>query len=183
MSSAPRRLPPFATPLLVLAVAAAWIASVSIGSTITVDPLISRFAVIIHIMSLVLSFGAILLLDWVGFLWLTGRRRLHETSRLESAAGPLIWGGMAGLLASGALVHPDITSPITQLKLGAILALLLNGILLIPFMRRLHAMPQGTRFADLPRRIHVRLIACLTISQVSWWTAIVIGFINSAIRG
>lgn len=53
-------------------------------------------------------------------------------------------GGLAGLLVSGALLHPGITNPVTQLKLGAVLILMLNGIFLVPVMHGLHAESHDT---------------------------------------
>ncbi|MBT2519562.1 hypothetical protein [Arthrobacter sp. ISL-28] len=65
------------------------------------------------------------------------------------------------------------------MKLAAVLVLMLNGIMLIPLMRRLVAMPPRTSFAALPpgRRIHMLL--CLGLSQACWWTAIIVGFVNA----
>ena len=87
---------------------------------------IHRIALAAHILALVLSFGAILVLDWVGLLWLLGRRDVHDTRRLESAAQPLIWAGLAILLISGAMLHPDLSSPPTQVKLVSILILCIS---------------------------------------------------------
>ena len=112
-----------------------------------------------HVIALVLSFGAILIVDWVGLLWLLGKRDLHDTRRLEAAAQPLIWGGLAVLLVSGALIKPDITSPVTQVKLLCVLVLMLNGVSLVPVMRRLHALPAGTHFRAVARRLRARLPA------------------------
>ncbi|TFB69593.1 hypothetical protein E3O06_14780 [Cryobacterium glaciale] len=60
------------------------------------------------------------------------------------------------------------------------LVLMLNGILLIPLMRRLHLMPTTTRFQDLRAGQRAHLLLGLTISQTCWWTTIVVGFINSS---
>lgn len=178
-----RPISPFFLPGAIVTAVAAWTASLAVGALVTPDPVVHKVALAFHILSLVVSFGAILILDWVGFLWLSGRRLLHETSRLESAANPLIWSGMAGLLVSGAMIHPDVTSPLTQLKLVAILTLMINGIILVPMARRLHAMPRGTRFADMGPGIRFRMLTAMSVSQASWWTAIVVGFINSSLRG
>lgn len=159
---------------------AAWILSVSIGAVLRVDPAVAKIALIAHTISLIAAFGAVLLVDWVGFLWLISRRKLVETSRIESAAMPIIWGGLAGLLVTGALVNPAMDNPLTIIKVSAVLVLMLNGILLIPCMRRLNAMPAGTRFGDVPFGMRVHLLICLAISQTCWWTAMIIGFINSA---
>ena len=60
--------------LLGLGCSAAWLASVLIGGFLDPGVQIHRVALAAHILALVLSFGAILVLDWVGLLWLLGRR-------------------------------------------------------------------------------------------------------------
>src|SRR6478609_3849668 len=73
------------------AAAAAWLLSVTMSTAVHV----SGYA---YNLSVVVAFGAIILVDWHGFLWLVGRRRLAEIIRLDGAATPLIWGGLAGML-------------------------------------------------------------------------------------
>ncbi|CAI3794375.1 hypothetical protein NKCBBBOE_01044 [Pseudarthrobacter sp. MM222] len=169
-------------PVLSLAATAAWGASVAVGSALTFDPGVHRLALAAHVLAMVLAFGSVIVVDWVGFLWLIGKRRLHDTSRLESAAAPLIWIGLAGLLFTGAFIHPDITSSATQLKMCCVLGLMLNGISLIPVMRRLHALPDGTNFKEVCGNLRARLLVALVLSQAFWWTAIIVGFANSMSR-
>ncbi len=166
--------------LMAVGATAAWVLSVYIGATLRVEPAVAEIALIVHTISLVAAFGAVLLVDWVGFLWLVSRRKLVETSRIESAAMPIIWAGLAGLLITGALINPTMESPLTVIKVAAVLVLMLNGILLIPCMRRLNSMPAGTKFGDVPAGMRVHLLICLAISQTCWWTAMIVGFINSS---
>lgn len=161
---------------------AAWVASVSAGALVDCGPDLHRVGLACHIIALVLSFGAILVVDWVGFLWLVGRRDIHDTRRLEAAAQPLIWGGLAVLLVSGALIKPDISSPVTQVKLLCVLVLMLNGIALAPAMRRIHELPVGTHFKSVALRLRARLLVALCISQGCWWTAVLVGLLNSTLR-
>ncbi|MHA7247507.1 hypothetical protein [Arthrobacter tecti] len=165
---------------LSLAAIAAWIASVTIGSVVRVEPPVEQVALTFHTLSVVAAFGAVLLVDWVGFLWLITRRQLHETSRIESAALPIIWAGIGGLLITGALINPDMQNPFTVVKTAAVLILMLNGILLIPCMRRLNSKPHQTRFVDLDVGMRTNLLICLGISQACWWTAMIVGFVNGA---
>ena len=111
-----------------------------------------------------------------------GKRGLHDTSKLERAAAPLIWAGLFGLLVTGALIHPDITSTATQLKMSCVLGLMLNGISLIPVMRRVHALPEGTMFKEVAGSLRARMLVALVLSQAFWWTAIIVGFANSMSR-
>ena len=165
--------------ILCVAAAAAWVLAVMMGLSVTVEGPPRALALSVHILAMVLAFGAILLVDWHGFLWLIGRRQLAETIRLDGAAGPLIWSGTAALLLSGAFLSPDLSNPWTVVKLGAVLVLMVNGISLIPLMRRLVVMPPSTTFAGLPRGQRIHMLLCLGISQACWWAAIVIGFVNA----
>lgn len=159
--------------------AAAWLLSVTMSAAVRVGGYEHDIAVVLHVLSLVVSFGAILLVDWHGFLWLLGRRKLAETIRLDGAATPLIWAGLAGLLATGVFLNPHLNNPMTDVKLAAVLVLSLNGIMLIPLMRRLVHLPPDTPFQGLTVGQRVHLLVCLVISQACWWTAIIIGFINA----
>jgi hypothetical protein len=161
---------------------AAWLASVLIGGFLDPGVQIHRVALAAHILALVLSFGAILVLDWVGLLWLLGRRDVHDTRRLDSAAQPLIWGGLAILLISGALLHPDLSSPPTQIKLVSILVLMLNGLVLTKTMKQLHQLPPETLFTAMAAGLRARLLAALCISQTCWWTSVLVGLLNSTLR-
>lgn len=174
--------PRLLVPILSVAAMGAWGMSVAAGSTYTFEHGIHRLALSAHVLAMVLSFGSVIVVDWVGFLWLTGKRGLHDTSQLETAAAPLIWIGLAGLLLTGAFIHPDITSTATQVKMCCVLGLMLNGISLIPAMRTLHALPGGTTFKDVATNLRARLLVALVLSQGFWWTAIIIGFANSMSR-
>ena len=165
--------------ILCVAAAAAWVLAVALGLSVTVEGPPRVLSLSVHILAMVLAFGAILLVDWHGFLWLIGRRELAETIRLDGAAGPLIWSGTAVLLFSGALLSPDLSNPLAVVKLAAVLVLMLNGIMLIPLMRRLVVMPPTTTFAALPIGQRIHMLLCLGISQLCWWAAIVIGFVNA----
>ena len=168
---------------LVVALSAAaivvWLLSVTFSALVNVDDGVHNVDLAVHDLFLVASFGAIILVDWHGFLWLIGRRGLGEIIRLDGAATPLIWGGLAGLLATGVFLSPHLDNPMTELKLAAVLVLSLNGIMLIPLMRRLARLPADAKFTDLTRGQRIHMVACMVVSQLAWWTAIIIGFINA----
>ena len=160
----------------------AWAASVTAGTWVDFGPILHRIGLAGHILAMAVSFGAILVVDWVGFLWLLGKREIRDTGRLESAAQPLIWGGLAALLATGAMIKPDLSNPLTQVKMACVLVLMLNGVALAPAMRRLHDLPADTRFAAVAARLRGRLLAALGVSQACWWTCILVGLLNSTLR-
>ncbi|WP_144659230.1 hypothetical protein [Paenarthrobacter nicotinovorans] len=168
--------------LLGLLCTGGWIASLLVGHFVDCGPELHRIGLAVHILALVLSFGTILVVDWLGLLWLLGKVQMHESGRLEAAAKPLIWGGLALLLASGALIDPDLGNPVTVIKLVCVLVLMLNGLGIAPAMHQLLALPPQTRFGELGRRLRMRLLIALTVSQTCWWTAVLIGLVNSTIR-
>ncbi|WP_236783005.1 hypothetical protein [Arthrobacter sp. QXT-31] len=161
---------------------AGWLASVLVGHNVDCGPELHRIGLAVHILALVLSFGTILVVDWLGLLWLLGKVQIHESGKLETAAKPLIWGGLALLLASGALIDPDLTNPVTAIKLGSVLVLMLNGLSIAPAMQQLLALPPQTRFSEVARKLRLRLMVALSVSQACWWTAVLIGLINSTLR-
>lgn len=161
---------------------AGWLASVVIGHHVNFGPELHRIGLAVHILALVMSLGTILVVDWLGLLWLLGKAQMHGSGKLEAAAKPLIWGGLALLLASGVLIRPDLTNPATAIKLGCVLVLILNGLSIAPAMHRLLALPAATRFGQLARVLRLRLMIALSVSQACWWTAVLIGLINSTQR-
>ena len=168
--------------LLGMLCAAGWLASVLVGHYVDCGPEVHRIGLAFHILALVLSFGTVLVVDWLGLLWLLGKVEMHASGKLEAAAKPLIWGGLALLLISGALIDPDLTSLVTVVKLASVLILMLNGLSIAPAMQRLLALPPHTRFTELTRRLRLRLLIALTVSQTCWWTAVLIGLLNSTLR-
>ncbi|MBO1269118.1 hypothetical protein [Arthrobacter cavernae] len=165
--------------LLTAAAIVAWSLSVWLAVTLRVEGPVHTVAQVVHILAMVLAFGAIMLVDWHGFLWLIRRRQLKEIIRLDGAATPLIWAGLAGMLASGVFLNPNLGNPLTVIKLVAVLLLIINGIMLIPLMRRLVKMSPASTFAGLQPGQRFHMLACLSISQLCWWTAIIVGFINA----
>ncbi|MFF1831431.1 hypothetical protein [Paenarthrobacter sp. NPDC058040] len=159
-----------------------WVDSILIGQFLDCGPGLHSIGLAIHILALVLAFGTILVVDWLGLLWLLGRVKIHDPGRLETAAKPLIWGGLALLLASGALIEPDLTNPATCIKLICVLALMLNGLSIGPAMHQLMSLPERTRFGELGRRLRLRLFIATGVSQACRWTAVMVGLVNSTLR-
>jgi hypothetical protein len=159
-----------------------WLDSVLVGHFVDCGPLWHRIGLAGHVIALVVAFGAILVVDWLGLLWLVGKVPIHEPGKLQASAKPLIWGGITLLLLTGALIHPDLGNPYTCLKLICVLALMLNGLAVGPTMHRLAAMPARTRLGELGRRLRLRLFALAITSQACWWTAVLAGLTTTTIR-
>ena len=119
------------------------------------------------------------MVDWYALLWVTQWRTVRDLRQVDITLKVPIWAGIIGLLASGALLQPDLDSPLTLVKLGAVLVLSLNGVAITRWTTSLARFPRKTRFSSLPQAARIRFITSAIISQVAWWTAVVIGMLNS----
>lgn len=163
-------------------VAVVWAVAVASSTVVRVDSWIFELAVMAHVLSLVTAFGAVVMVDWHGLLWLRGRRSLRESSRVAAAASPLIWVGIGGLLLSGVLLHPDLGSRLTQAKLALVLVVALNGAALSNVRRALAGRPLDETPASLPAALRRGVVLFGVVSQAGWWAIIAIGFLTSVQR-
>jgi hypothetical protein len=164
-----------------LIVTAGWAVAVVAAAVFPLDhPQVARAALFVHLMSMAVGFGAVVMIDVYGLLWMFGHRRLSELTDLSAAAHGVIALGVGGLLASGIALRPDLTSPLARLKLVLVLIVMLNGTAAQRMLQRLRrTVPADTRGASIPWRVFQRGLAAALISQATWWGAITIGFINA----
>ncbi|MGW7378707.1 hypothetical protein [Streptomyces sp. NPDC054794] len=141
-----------------------------------VDPALHTVALFVHLASLVLGFGAVLMADYYALLFLTGRCALRDALGSTAHLHVPIWTGLAGLVASGVMLQPDLDSPLTRVKSVLVLVLTLNGLQAGLLNRR---MAQRATAAVLAPRFLGWGTATALVSQVCWWGAVVIGFRNS----
>jgi hypothetical protein len=165
-----------------LVVTLLWALALAVSTRVALGHAALTVAVAVHVLGLVIGLGAVVLLDWYGLAWLAGLRGLSECLRLAQAAHPLIWFGLGLLLVSGIGLSPDLGSAVVWLKQGLVLVLLNNGVALRAQSRRLKTVSTATSLQALPRALRAQLLASVTVSQVSWWGAVVLGFITSGTR-
>jgi hypothetical protein len=137
-------------------------------------------ALFVHLGAVILGLGAAVVLEFHGLLWMTRRRSLDELRQTERAVSALAWLGIIALLASGALLQPSLDDPLTVVKLSAVLLVALNGVGMTRLTAELSRMPPRMRFSSLPRGIQAWCIWSAVISQAGWWTAVLIGMLNTA---
>ena len=121
-----------------------------------------------------MGFGAVLTVDWVALLWIRRRRTFEDVLDAARNAHTPIWAGNAGLVATGILLEPDLSSPATRIKLALVLVIGWNGALAVTIHRRLKeadASPRGVLLA-------VSSLAA-ALSQIGGWGATTVGFINA----
>lgn len=168
--------------LAYVAVAAGWAASIWISTLLAPPAWLHAVALFVHLASLVVGLGAVLMVEWYALLWATEWRSVRDLRQVDLTLKPPIWAGLIGLLASGALLQPHLDSPATVVKLIAVLIVSLNGVALTRWTSYLARFPARMRFRTLPMRARVRFVGSAVLSQVAWWTAVVIGMLNSAAR-
>jgi hypothetical protein len=165
-------------------VVAAW-AVVVVGALVFPldDPQVTRVALFIHLISMAIGFGAVVMVDVYGIMWLFGFRSLGDVVALATCAHTVIAFGVGGLLASGIALRPELDSPLAQFKMVLVLVLMLNGVAAqraLQGMRK--ALPPDTRGASIPWAGFQRVLAAALISQSTWWGSIAVGFITNANR-
>ncbi|WP_353951343.1 hypothetical protein V6K52_17145 [Knoellia sp. S7-12] len=136
-----------------------------------------------HLLGLVVAFGAVTLVDWHGLVWLSGLRTFRDSLRIGEVAHPLVWMGLLLIIVTGAFLGPDLREPTAWVKQLAVLALVNNGVGVRRLGARLSLLkPRIHRIAELPRRHRIAMIISLAVSQLGWWTAAVIGYLETLSR-
>ncbi|HEV3365595.1 MAG TPA: hypothetical protein VG795_15915 [Acidimicrobiia bacterium] len=166
------------------AVTGAWAVAVVAAATFPLDdPQVTRVALFFHLVSMAVGFGAVVMIDVYGLLWLFGHRTLAELVDLDKVAHGVIAGAVGGLLGSGIALQPDLSTPLARFKMLLVLGLMLNGLAAQRMLQRLgKRLPPTTRGASIPWTAFQRGLAAALISQATWWGAIAIGFITNAQR-
>ena len=157
------------------AITAAWIAVTLTAPHLKVSTSVRDVALFVHLAGLVLGFGAVLTVDWFGLLWALRLRPLTALLQVAGGVHVLIWAGLATLMASGLLLHPDTSVARVQVKLVAVLVVAVNGLLAGRLHRRM-----SRAVTDQPSTTLLVAGGVLTlISQAGWWTATLIGFLSA----
>jgi len=164
------------------AVLGGWTLTLGVSTLIPQNDL-RWFFLLLHIGMLVVGLGAAVMIEYAGFLWVLGRGTLDEVRMTEGRLSLLSWIGFCGMLVSGMFLAPDLSQPLTLVKLVAVLIVGLNAVNSRSVMRMLKRIPKRRRFQDVPQRVQRWCITSGAISQFAWWTAVVVGTLNTATRG
>lgn len=170
-----RTLPSWALCALGVVLIGVWGAVIWAAPRTTVTPELRMAAAFLHVAAVLVGFGAVLTVDWIALMWLLGKRKLGDLVDTANAVHNMVWLGLSGLVLSGLLLHPDVSSRWVQAKLALVLVVVLNG---------LHAYALGNRLethraGPVPRSLLVRSALTGAVSQVGWWGCTLIGFANS----
>ncbi|MFI7413054.1 hypothetical protein ACIBU0_30720 [Streptomyces sp. NPDC049627] len=153
----------------------AWAGSVWAALHVQVGPAVRTAALFVHLGALVIGLGSVLAIDYYGTLWLLGRRTLHQALEFADPLHVPVWAGLAGLVLSGTALDPDPRALLTRVKLVLVLLTALNGV----HAQALHRTLVAQAGSRPPRRLIVRGVISAVLSQLGWWGALTIGFLNS----
>ncbi|GAA3454711.1 hypothetical protein [Dactylosporangium matsuzakiense] len=146
-----------------------------LSTLVDAGPTGHRVALFAHLGFMTLGFGAVLVADYSFALWVLRRATFAEAVASTAKLHPLIWAGLCGLVVSGVLLRPDLTSSATILKLALVATLTLNGV---------QAMALGERMSTLRGTPPMPLLlwggVTSAVSQACWWGAIIIGYLNAS---
>jgi len=136
-----------------------------------------------HLLGIVVGLGAVLLVDWHGLVWLSGLRTFRDALRIGEAAHPLVWMGLLLIMLTGAFLAPDLGEPSTWVKQVAVLVLVNNGVAVRRLGARLSLLrPRIHGIGELPQPHRTAMLTTLVVSQLGWWTAAVVGYLETLSR-
>ncbi len=138
-----------------------------------------KVVLFVHLFSLIVAYGSVLFVDFYGLFWVLGKKTKTQMIEVGKTAQILIWSGLAGLILSGKFLHPNFTKPLTQLKMLLVLIIICNGVNL-HFVQKAMKSEKLENFWQLPKKLIVWSITSITLSQLAWLGACIIGFINTS---
>ena len=115
------------------------------------------------------AFGCIIALLLIG--------SLYSTSFLspEYLLQQLQVASFLGLVATGALLHPQLTTPLIMVKMVSVIGVSVVGILALATKRAMmRSVPR------VPQRLLLRGLVLTAASQAFWWTAVLVGFLTAS---
>jgi hypothetical protein len=131
----------------------------------------------IHLSCLVLGFGSVLVTDLYGLLWIRDRVRFTQVISVSGVTEKFIWAGWIGMVAAGIpliILKGEIDNLMT-IKLFFVALIGINGILLHFLHKKVGIYKKGDH---VPNLFMFRLVLSLFVSQLSWWSALLIGFLH-----
>src|SRR3989344_7428195 len=110
----------------------------------------------VHLVSLIVGMGAVVVIDVFGFLWLIKRAYIGFVMRVAQTTQRLIWIGWAGLVLSGLglITIKGYIDNLTMIKLYFVALVGANGIFLHTIKKSFEALPD---LATVPAWLKFRI--------------------------
>ena len=131
----------------------------------------------IHLTSLVVGFGSVLVIDFFGLRWMLKKSTLAFTMQVAEVTQKLIWLGWSGLVISGIglIVIKGYIDELTWIKLFFVVMLGVNGYLMHLIKKNMERLGDAE---SVPRSVMFRMGFSTVLSQIGWWGAMTIGFLH-----
>lgn len=131
----------------------------------------------IHLSSLILAFGSVLVTDLYGLLWMRNRAGFEHIINVTDDTEKFIWTGYILMVAAGIplIILKGEVDNLMLIKLASVAVIGINGI---PLHLLQEKMQEFKKDDVIPGIFIFRLSLSITISQVGWWVAIIIGFLH-----
>lgn len=130
-----------------------------------------------HLSFLILAFGSVLVTDLYGILWIFDRLRFKRIVRLSGVTEKFIMTGWIGMVVTGIpmIIMKGEVDNLMMIKIALVALVGLNGYPLHLLQKKMKEFKEDS----VVPAIHIfRLSLSLTVSQVGWWGAILIGFLH-----
>jgi len=172
--------PPSTRRLLITAavVTLLWGDSVLVGSLLAPPEPVRVGMLALHLASMILGLGAVLILDHAGIQYMLGRKSFRDVMNMAQDTHLPIWAGFGGLLLSGAFLAPPLDKPIVLLKMLLVLGCGLGGVNAMRLTGLANQWRPDDPDARPPMRLLVQVLVAGGISQVCWWGAFTVGMIS-----
>lgn len=131
----------------------------------------------IHLVSLIVGFGSVIVIDTFGLLWTLKKVKLSQISAVANITQRLIWIGWCGLVLSGIglITLKGYVDNLTAMKMFLVGMLGINGFYL-HFIKK--SMDKLGDEDVMPALVRFRITLASTLSQIGWWGAMTIGFLH-----
>ncbi len=135
----------------------------------------------VHLSGLVLGFGSVLVTDLYGALWLLGRQPYRQVVAVSAVTEKFVWAGWSVMVAAGVplLVIKGQIDNLMWIKLFFVALIGVNGLVLNRVQQRADEFGPGD---ELPSRFVVWSTLSLFVSQIAWWSAVLIGFLHRHVQ-
>ncbi|MEX0904916.1 MAG: hypothetical protein WD604_12095 [Balneolaceae bacterium] len=134
-----------------------------------------------HLSFLILAFGSVMVTDLYGLLWMLDRVRFNQIVDVSSVTEKFIWIGWIGMVAVGIpmIIMKGEVDNLMTIKLALVGLVGLNGYPLHLLQKKLE------EFKDkdtVPGIFIFRLGLSISLSQIGWWGAVLIGFLHRHVQ-
>lgn len=134
-----------------------------------------------HLGFLVLGLGSVLVTDLYGLLWMLNRESFRQIVEVSKVTEKFIWAGWTGMVIVGIplLILKGEIDNLMIIKLVFVAMIGINGYPL----HLLHKTLTGFKKKDVVPGVFIfRLGLSITVSQIGWWGAVLIGFLHRHVQ-